>query len=109
MAYDPKGYEERQARNEKSRRFATRDRQPWTAEDDDVLLEFWVKPGSKGRDEPEVARALGRTIESCRNRVHYLVGEDLGRTYVKVEETTTVTRTVTWVDDSWGDPSWYVS
>lgn len=108
MTYDPSKYEERQARNEMSRQYATRDGQPWTTEDDEMLLEFWVKPGPQKRDELEVARSIGRTIEACRNRVHHLVGESWGRKYTKTE-TITTTRTVTWEDDGTGwNPEWYV-
>lgn len=106
--YDPERYELRRRANERSRAYAHRDNQPWTTEDDEILLEFWVKPGSRERDEAEVARAVQRTIESCRNRVHKLVGQNLGGHYVKVTETTTV-HTVTWSreDDEEFPPEWY--
>lgn len=48
--YDPSKYEERQARNELSRQYATHDGQPWTDEDDNILLLEWVKPGPQKRD-----------------------------------------------------------
>lgn len=105
MSYDPAVYEERQAANDKSRRYALRDRDPWTEEDDEFILEFWVRPGPQARDESEIARALERTIEACRNRAHKLAGDNLGRRYMK--EVTTTTRTVMWTDDDeW--PEWYV-
>jgi hypothetical protein len=83
MAYDPSKYEERQAANDRSRRFAHRDGQPWSIEDDAVLLQEWVYRGPEHRDEAQVAKDLARTIEACRNRAHYLRGVHTGVRYNK--------------------------
>lgn len=83
MTYDPRNYEARQAANDKSRRLAFRDGQPWTVTDDALILEFWVQTPAAERDEAEVARMLERTIEACRNRAHYLAGVHTGVRYNK--------------------------
>lgn len=57
---------ERLRRNDKSRNKAAHHTEPWSAGDIEFLLGFW--PGACGvpAKEAEVAEALGRTIEACR-------------------------------------------
>lgn len=62
--------------NERSREFAHRDRQPWTDEDDEFIDAFWIQVGPQHREEAEVAKALGRTIEACRMRAHHLINPE---------------------------------
>lgn len=83
--YRPEEYEARQAANDKSREFATRSGQPWTTQDDAVLLENWIGVAPAERDEARVARDVGRTIEAVRNRVHFLVGVHTGVRYEKAK------------------------
>ena len=115
--YDHRKYmESRGIINEESRDNATHYGEEWTEYDDEIILEFWVnlEPGS--RDEIGVAEALGRTIEACRCRAHYVRH---GSVNVKTTTTTrrvgnvTVTETVTvekrrpvWMDEE-GLPEWY--
>lgn len=84
--YDPKRYEERQAANDRSRQYAHRDGQSWTDTDDAVILQQWVYPGPEKRDEAQVAKDLGRTIEACRIRAHILRGIHTGARYNKQPE-----------------------
>lgn len=79
--YDPSRYEERQAANDRSRRWALRDGLPWSAEDDEFLWTFWMDPLT--RDERAVSVHLQRTIEACRNRAHFLRGVKTGARYNK--------------------------
>jgi hypothetical protein len=74
-------YEERQSRNDQSRRFATRDGLPWTEAEHDYLREHWIDEGSKYRDERQVASDLNRTIESCRQQVNLINGTSSGIRY----------------------------
>lgn len=103
--------EVRRVANERSKAYAHKDGQRWTDEDTAFLLEFWVNPGPRGRDEADVARALQRTIEACRNHVREQFGAvgSLGHIVRHTETTTTTTHTVSWAreDDEEWDPRWY--
>jgi len=96
--YDPSRYEERQAANDKSRAWATRDRLPWLPEDDAVLLQAWIYAGPEKRDEVQVSKDLRRTIEACRNRAHYLRGVHTGVRYNKREERPSVICSGCWLE-----------
>ncbi len=98
MAYDPSGYEERQAANDRSRTWATRDGMTWTATDDAVILQDWVYRGASHRDETQVSRDLQRTIEACRNRAHYLRGVHTGVRYNKQPERSAAICTGCWIE-----------
>lgn len=111
----------RGARNAASADLAQNAHQPWTQYEDDMLREFWLTfDGQRAvRQEREVAEAIGRSIEACRLRAHYLrSGKTPGyttRTTRTVTRTTTVTETTEtrparrpqWMDDE-GLPDWYV-
>lgn len=84
-SYDPEMYAERQAANDRSRAWAARHGEPWTTTDDAVILERWVRIRPADRDERQVSRDLQRTIESCRNRAHFLAGVHTGIRYSKQE------------------------
>lgn len=111
-------YSDRWKRNEDSRRFATKDGQSWSDDDDMDILENWILCGPAARDEPSVARRLGRTIEACRNRAHMIrvelgIAEDrddyVTTTTTKTTTTTTettITRRPAWMDED-SLPDWY--
>lgn len=105
--YSPGEYRQnRQIPNEKSKVSATAHNAPWSADDDDFIVEFWIS--NQQRDEVEVAAALGRTIEACRNRAHHLrvkLGIDIKHT---VETEVSPGRLVAWDDDDPSAPTWYV-
>lgn len=61
-------YAERKRRNEESRRWATRNGEPWSDEEDDLLLREWILIPPASRDESTVSQIVERTIESCRVR-----------------------------------------
>jgi hypothetical protein len=65
-------YENRAAMNDRSRNTAKHHAEPWTAEEVDFLREFW-----DGTDSTlaEIAEALGRTIEACRQKYYYPGGQ----------------------------------
>ena len=87
MAYDSDRYEERQAANDRSRAFARRDGETWTDQEDMILMTDWVGLAGK-RDEAQIAKDLGRTIEACRNRAHFLAGVSAGIRYNKTNRST---------------------
>jgi hypothetical protein len=66
--------EARRRNNEKSKEWATRRHVAWSAEDDDVILNEWIKVPCAQRDEMGVARRLSRTLYACQGRA-----EDLRR------------------------------
>lgn len=102
---------DRLRRNAESKAVAEHDRQPWTADDEELLREFF--PSAKGcaEAEAEVAEALGRTIEACRQRFYE---QRQGRTLVRMKRTTTTTTEVsTYIgagddpDDCFWSPDYY--
>lgn len=107
--YSPGQYRnERQVPNEMSKRSATHNREPWSQDDDEMLLEFWLLVTPCTRDEADIAAALGRTIEACRNRAHHLrvvFGIDAKFT---TEVEVSPSRLVAWDDDDPNAPTWYV-
>ena len=117
--YNPGG---RRDRNEHSREEARNYHAPWTGEDDEFIVEFWIN--DPARDEEEIARALSRTIEACRNRSQMLRGTAGGQQVRRVTTTNTysvthgnanITRTKSTVtdyiganddpEDRWWDPT----
>lgn len=109
-------YEERQARNEESRNRAELHRQPWTEYEDQLLQDLWTTTHTE-EELAQIAEALGRTIEACRQRYHIVRRAEV----VTYESTSSVsrkgqTRTETsrverkrpaWMDEE-GLPDWYV-
>ena len=65
-------YQDRQVINDLSRNTATHHAEPWSAEEMDLLQTFW-----DGTDETlaEIAEALGRTVEACRQKHYYPGGQ----------------------------------
>lgn len=97
-------------RNDASRNHAVHHGEQWSREEIEFLRAFW--PEAKGYDEEaEVAEALGRTIEACRQRFY----EDRWGRGVQVKTTTTTTTTTTSTymgvqddpDDQWWSPDYY--
>lgn len=83
----PKDHAERLRRNSESRNRAEHFREPWSEEEIEMLMELW-----RDRDVPEeeVAEALGRTIEACRQRFYEVRRGE--RSYsIKVTTTRTTT------------------
>lgn len=85
----PGSYAERQAANEESKAWAEHDREPWSSEEQEQLVEYW-----DGSEETlvEIARLLGRTIEACRERYYKTL---------KSEGQNKVTRSVKIVTRGW--------
>jgi hypothetical protein len=89
---------------------AEHDREPWSSEEIEFLMEFFA--GAKGDpvEEREVAEALGRTIEACRQRFYET---RKGRCSTVSVKTTTTTTTVEYrghfddPDDQWWSPDYY--
>lgn len=73
--------------NIRSRAFATRDREPWTDTDDEVLRDYWLTHPKETRDEAGIAKLLERTIEACRIRAHKLQNPE-GRTFLVYRKVT---------------------
>jgi hypothetical protein len=113
--YDPARYRAgRAAANDASRLKAEHDREEWTAFEDEFLDEFWVQTPPPERDEAGVAESLGRTIEACRVRAHYVRHGLVTRRTRTVKTTTETTETTeyarprpAWMDEE-GLPEWYV-
>jgi GNAT superfamily N-acetyltransferase len=61
-------YAARRLLNEASKAWATRDGQPWTSEEEDYLLAYWIEVEPQYRNEVEASQLLERTIEACRVR-----------------------------------------
>lgn len=76
-------------RNKESLAKADHHREPWSQEEIDLLLEFWPA-GIDPQEEAEVAEALGRTIEACRQRRYEVLW---GKHVVRTKDTTTTTTT----------------
>lgn len=96
---------ERLRRNDKSRNRAERFGEEWDVQDDEFLQAFW-----KDEDEEEVAEALGRTIEACRQRF-YIVrrgevqpGQPVGRSNAGVPR---YIGAFDDPDDQWWSPDYY--
>lgn len=109
-------HEERLARNAESKVMAEHDREPWSADEIEFLHEFFTDAKGDPTEEREVAEALGRTIEACRQRF-YESRKGKGRVInTKVTTTTTTTKTVstsTYIgahddpDDRYWSPDYY--
>ncbi len=58
--------------NDLSKSWAHRDGEAWTPDDDEFLLEEWVKVEPAHRDEKTISQIMQRTIEACRVRAHFV-------------------------------------
>lgn len=103
-------YAARRQANAESRSWATRDREPWTEDEKDFLVEFWIDLDPSERDEVTVSKCLERTIESCRVQCEK-IRKERGWSRVTFKQTTTE---ITYIgsadpDDEprWWDPSYY--
>jgi hypothetical protein len=61
-------YAERRRLNNISKAWAARDNEPWSNDEEDFLIEYWIDVHPKDRDEITVSQCLERTIEACRVR-----------------------------------------
>ena len=103
---------ERLRRNAESKAMAEHDREQWSKEDLEFLMVFFDDAKGDPDLEVEVAEALGRTIEACRQRFY---DTRSGRkSFKKTTRTTTTTETVTEYighmddpDDQWWSPDYY--
>lgn len=96
--------------NDKSRNTAVHHGEPWTADEVELLMECWGD-----LPEHEVAEALGRTIEACRQRWYEIKWGTKGCVQSKVTMTTTTTTTTSRyigamddADDCWWSPEHYI-
>ena len=96
---------------------ATHHREPWSTDEIEFLFEFWPDAVGDSSEEREVAEALGRTIEACRQRF-YEARRNRGRIVNTKVTTTTTTTTTTKTfnayigagddpDDQWWSPDYY--
>ena len=105
-------------KNDASRNRAEHHAEPWTEYDDEVLQDMWTARHTE-EELAEIAEALGRTIEACRQR--YYVVRRAERVQYHSRTTTTgrgreeqVTSEVTrrrrpdWMDDDEEGSPWYV-
>lgn len=106
-------HHERLARNDESRNRAEHHALPWEAEELEFLLVFFADAKGDPEAEREVAEALGRTIEACRQRFYQTRRGQCAT--VEVRTTTTETTTVTYrglmddPDDRWWEPGYYTN
>lgn len=108
--------EDRLERNADSTRWADHHRQPWTEYEDEFLQELWTDSHTE-QALVEIAEALGRTIEACRERYYKVrraeavtyttrtVTERRGQT--ETRETKVEKRRPAWMDEE-DLPEWYV-
>lgn len=104
---------ERLRRNAESKAMAEHDREPWSAEDIDFLLTFFDEAKGDPAEEREVAEALGRTIEACRQRFYDVRSGRRPSFTVRRTVTETSTTTTEYIghhddpDDQWWSPDYY--
>lgn len=97
---------ERLRDNDRSRNKANNHMESWSKDDLDFLMSFW-----KSEPECEVAEALGRTIEACRQRYYEVRwGCPMRRRTTTTSTTTTTTEYIGVHDDpedQWWSPDYY--
>lgn len=108
---------EREQRNSESANHATHHAEPWDGEEVTFLLAFFADAKGDRDAEAEVAEALGRTIEACRQMFYEVRSGRRDGCGVKIVTTTTTTTTRTTTtayigcadddEDRWWDPSYY--
>jgi hypothetical protein len=64
--------QERRRLNALSMGFATRQKEPWTDDDNMIILEEWVLVASQNRDELATAKRVGRSLYACQGRAEFL-------------------------------------
>jgi hypothetical protein len=102
--------EARLRRNAESKSMADNDREQWTVEEVEFLMSFFVDAKGDDHEEAEVAHALGRTIEACRQRFYEVRSGKrhvLARRRTSSTTTTTVTEYIGHFDDpedQWWSP-----
>ena len=79
-------HRERLARNDKSRLHADHFAEPWSGDEVEFLIAFFKEAKGRPEAEAEVAEALGRTIEACRQR-YYTALQGRPGVAVKVTQT----------------------
>jgi hypothetical protein len=62
----------RQAKNARSKPWATNDHKSWSDSDDMVILEEWILVSCEARDEMGIAKRLHRTWTACHDRAERL-------------------------------------
>ncbi len=106
-------YADRAARNDSSRNHADNFRAEWTKDDIDFLMTFFDEAKGDPALEAEVAEALGRTIEACRQRFYEVRSGIKPRERHVVVRTTTTTTSTHYIginddpDDQWWSPDYY--
>lgn len=64
---------QRRKLNDRSKSWATRQRQSWTPEEDAVIINEWLPyPSTADRDEEGISRKLSRTVFACQGRAEDL-------------------------------------
>lgn len=89
-------YAARRRANDESMAWAINQHQPWSSDDDDVLVEYWVTTPPSIRDEVDISQALGRSIEACRCRCE-IIRKRLGLGGTVVTRTVKVEVTKGWL------------
>lgn len=96
-------YDVRKAHNEETRAYAEHHTEPWTFEEQEVLM-LW---SGKESELDDVAELLGRTREACRQRYYTLKRNPNYGTEMK-EHVVAASRPA-WMDDpDEGGSEWYV-
>lgn len=104
-------YAERRRRNEESKSWAKRNGEPWSDDEERLLIDEWIDMPPVKRDERTISQILERTIEACRVRCEIIRARQ-GLTTRHVTTTTTTTRTeyigaFDDPDDCWWSPDYY--
>lgn len=101
---------QRRRLNELSKGWAKRDGEPWSADEEDLLITDWIPFQPDERDEITISQVLERTIESCRVRCE-IIRRRLGMQYTVRATTTTTTVEYRGLhddpDDQWWSPDYY--
>lgn len=109
----------RSKRNDESRSKAEYNRQPWSSDEHDFIMEFFAEAKGDPVLEAEVAECLGRTIEACRQRFYEIKQGIVPRhpgsvthheTTVTITSKTTTTHYIGAMDDpddQWWSPDYY--
>lgn len=100
----------RKTANDISKSWAQRDGEPWSSDEDDLLLTDWIGVAASDRDEVTISQILERTIEACRVRCEH-IRRRLGiQVFEVTSTTTTVTKYIGVMDDpedQWWSPEYY--
>jgi hypothetical protein len=99
--------DDRLARNADSKSKAQHDCEPWSSEDMQFLAEFWPPAIGLPAQEAEVAEAIGRTIEACRQRWYEHRNQPTLTTGVGDKRRTEYIGAGDDPDDQWWSPDYY--